>query len=175
MLKFILIIGILSFNYSNKANGAQVDCSNFPQSTRKLLNHFSKGIKNEVRSDVTHSEFVALLERGIPSLRVLEATHLIDASFAKKNSLKEVHLGGMKQLTNQCLKYLGTLDYLRLENCPQITYEGVLSLKNLKRLYLWNMPHFTDKHLAILRDNNIRVFDGRHKRSKLYHISPFPK
>ena len=48
-----------------------------------------------------------------------------------------------------------------------------LALKALKRLWLWNTPHFSDKHLALLREKGIRVWDGRFKKSKNYSLPHF--
>ena len=46
-----------------------------------------------------------------------------------------------------------------------------LPLKSIKKLWLWNTPHLSNKHLATLRDKGVKIiWDGRFKQYKTYSI-----
>ena len=126
-----------------------------------------KGNWYSVHTEISTVDFQKIA-REYTHLVLSEAQNLLDSSFPENNQIKSLHLNGQKKLTNAVLTKLSKVEFLKLEDCPQITATGLMLMKSLKSIYLWNMNHIKDQEIAALREKGVKVVDGRFKKSKNY-------
>ncbi len=160
--KFVLVFFCLPILLCNAASKLDLDQNNLA----KFLTGPFKGGWYTVKQDITSQDFLLVLKGGFNKLEVTAAYNLNDESFREGKNLINIQLNHMSKLTGKALSYLPKVTFLKLENCPGITYKDLLKMRSLQKVYLWNMPHFTNKQLAIIRERKIKVIDGRFKKYK---------
>ena len=93
--------------------------------------------------------------------QVVQAKNLKDEDFHGLTATM-LKISKMPQLTNQAFSKMA-LQYMIIEDIPEMDEKGISKVKGLKSVQLWNMPHMTNEKARVLLKKRIKIYDDRNK------------